>query len=81
MLPVEADVNKLLKYVCGSNIYKEGQDIELMSDSEYPDWLWTIRIGPAPPLEELDPNTKTYWRRVRKMGIKRYNKLSALKKF
>ncbi|XP_033228010.1 39S ribosomal protein L54, mitochondrial [Belonocnema kinseyi] len=81
VLPVETDVNKLLKYVCGSNIYKEGQDMELMPDSEYPDWLWTIRTGPAPPLAELDPNTKTYWRRVRKMGIKRYNKLSSLKKF
>ena len=81
VLPVETDVHKLLKYVCGSNIYKDGQDVEIKPDSEYPDWLWTIRTGPAPALEELDANTKTYWRRLRRMGLKRNNKLASLRRF
>jgi hypothetical protein len=37
--------------------------------------------GKAPSLEELDPDTKEYWRKVRKMGIRRQNQLSKLKKF
>lgn len=80
-LPVEKDVNKLLTYVCGTNICKEGEDVKIRPDSEYPDWLWTIRTGPAPTLEELDPNTKQYWRKLRKLGLQRRNKIQATKKF
>ncbi|GFR08433.1 39S ribosomal protein L54, mitochondrial [Trichonephila clavata] len=63
-LPVETDPKKLVTYCCGSNIYKEGEDVKLKEDSEYPDWLWTLRLGPPPPLEEMDPNTKEYWERL-----------------
>lgn len=28
-LPVETDVNKLVNYVCGSNIYEVGKDIKV----------------------------------------------------
>lgn len=44
-LPVETDTKKLVKFVCGSNILKEGQDVELKPDSEYPDWLWNLNLG------------------------------------
>ena len=81
-LPVETDANILTKYCCGTNILREGgQDVELRPDSEYPEWLWNIRTGPPPPIEELDPNTKQYWKRLRRDGIKRTNKLLSLKKF
>ncbi|KAJ8928192.1 hypothetical protein NQ314_019255 [Rhamnusium bicolor] len=81
VLPVETDPEKLVKYVCGSNIYKTGEDILLKPDSEYPDWLWNVRLGPPPPLEELDPNSKEYWRRIRKMGMRRNNQLAQLRRF
>ncbi|XP_024889347.1 39S ribosomal protein L54, mitochondrial [Temnothorax curvispinosus] len=82
VLPVETDVNRLLTHVCGTNIYKEGgEDVELKSDSEYPSWLWNIRTGPPPPLEELDPNTKQYWRRLRLLGLRRNNKERTTRKF
>lgn len=29
VLPVETDVNRLVNYVCGSNIYKTGEDIKV----------------------------------------------------
>lgn len=32
-IPVEKDVNKLVNYVCGSNIYNEGEDIKVGSIS------------------------------------------------
>lgn len=81
ILPVETDPERLVTYCCGSNIYKTGEDVKLKPDSEYPNWLWEIRLGPPPSLEELDPNTKEYWRRLRKLGIERNLKLSSLKKF
>lgn len=81
ILPVETDVNKLVKFVCGSNIYKTGEDIELKPDSEYPEWLWTLRTGPPPTLDELDPNSKEYWLLVRKFGRRRKNKLAQLRRF
>lgn len=43
--PVETDAKKLVNFVCGSNILKEGQDVEVQPDSEYPDWLWNLNIG------------------------------------
>ncbi|KAF7265555.1 mitochondrial ribosomal protein L54 [Rhynchophorus ferrugineus] len=79
-LPVETDPEKLVNFVCGSNIYKTGEDIKLKPDSDYPEWLWTIRTGPPLPLEELDPNSKQYWRRIRRMGIKEQNSMLKIKK-
>ncbi|KAL6255477.1 hypothetical protein P5V15_013813 [Pogonomyrmex californicus] len=82
LLPVETDVNRLLTHVCGTNIYKKGEeDVKLKSDSEYPSWLWNIRTGAPPPLEEMDPNTKQYWRRLRLLGIRKYKKERSTRKF
>ncbi|XP_050540445.1 39S ribosomal protein L54, mitochondrial [Daktulosphaira vitifoliae] len=81
-IPVETDAKKLIKYVCGSNILKEGgEDIKLKPDSEYPEWLWKLNITGPVPLEELDPNTKQYWLRIRKLGMRRNNLLNKLKRF
>lgn len=81
VLPVETDARKLVKYVCGSNINKEGHDIELKDDSEYPEWLWKLNIGKPKTLQEMDPETLEYWRKVRKMAKKRNNELARLRKF
>ncbi|XP_066156762.1 large ribosomal subunit protein mL54 isoform X2 [Euwallacea fornicatus] len=81
VLPVETDPNRLVNYCCGSNIYLTGEDIKLAPNSEYPEWLWSIRTGPTPPLEDLDPNSMEYWRKVRKMAIKQNMQLLKLKKF
>ncbi|KAK0161122.1 hypothetical protein PV327_009634 [Microctonus hyperodae] len=82
VLPVETDAKKLVSFVCGSNILKEGgEDIKLKPDSEYPEWLWNIRIGPPPKLEELDKNTKAYWRKLRKQGLRKNNLKSQYKQY
>ncbi|XP_065368567.1 large ribosomal subunit protein mL54 [Calliphora vicina] len=80
-IPVETDANKLVNFVCGSNIMKTGEPIKLKPDSEYPDWLWTLNVDRIIPLEEMDKNTKQYWRRLRKMALRRNNQLAKLKKF
>lgn len=55
--------------------------LQIKPKSEYPDWLFKMRFGKAPALEELDPNTKQYWRRLRKEALQRNNKLAKLKRF
>ncbi|XP_022235035.1 39S ribosomal protein L54, mitochondrial-like isoform X2 [Limulus polyphemus] len=79
-LPVETDPHKLVNYVCGSNIYKDGQDIKIKDDSEYPDWIWDLRLGPFPSLEELDPNTLQYWERLHLLNVARGNRLLKTKR-
>nr|CAG4637530.1 EOG090X0KWJ [Ceriodaphnia reticulata]SVE73336.1 EOG090X0KWJ [Ceriodaphnia reticulata] len=81
ILPVETDPEKLVNYVCGSNILKQGQDIQLKPDSEYPDWLWSLRLGKVPPLEEMDQNTLQYWRRLRKLNLRRQSRLMELRRY
>ncbi|KRT79010.1 hypothetical protein AMK59_7514, partial [Oryctes borbonicus] len=76
ILPVETDPQKLVNFVCGSNIYKEGQDVQIKPDEEYPEWLWTLRTGKPPTLDELNPNSLEYWRKVRQLGMKRNNRLA-----
>lgn len=80
--PVETDTKKLVNFVCGSNILKEGgQDIELKPDSEYPEWLWSLRTGPAPKLEDLDPSTKYYWLLLRRQARRQKNQLCKMRRF
>nr|CAG4641382.1 EOG090X0KWJ [Eulimnadia texana] len=80
-IPVETDPYKLVNFVCGSSITKEGKDIELKPDSEYPEWLWQLRLDGPPALEDLDPETLEYWRRVRKLAMRRNMVMLKLKKF
>nr|CAG4645289.1 EOG090X0KWJ [Leptodora kindtii] len=80
-IPVETDPEKLVNFVCGSNVLKQGQDIQLKPDSEYPDWLWTIRLGKPEPLEEMNPETLQYWRRLRKLSLRRQIALMRIRKF
>ncbi|XP_065088316.1 large ribosomal subunit protein mL54 [Ochlerotatus camptorhynchus] len=80
-IPVETDANKLVNYVCGSNVLKTGEDIKLKPDAEYPEWLWSLHVGKPQTLEELDPDSKAYWRKLRRLGLQRNNKLAKLKKF
>ncbi|XP_045125317.1 39S ribosomal protein L54, mitochondrial-like [Portunus trituberculatus] len=81
-LSVETDTEKLVSQVCGSHPVKEGrEDIKLKDDVEYPDWLWELRTDKPPPLRDLDPSTKQYWKRLRVLAMKENNKRMKLRKF
>lgn len=40
-----------------------------------------MNVGPPRTLEELDPETREYWRLLRKHNIWRHNRLSKNRKF
>lgn len=71
-LDAETDPVKLCKFVCGANIMKNGQDPEIKPDSEYPDWLWNLKIERGP--YEREPDTFKYWRLVRRKTLQQMNK-------
>ncbi|XP_007949219.1 39S ribosomal protein L54, mitochondrial [Orycteropus afer afer] len=75
------DPVRLTTHAMGVNIYKEGQDVVLKPDAEYPEWLFQMNVGPPKKLEELDPESREYWRLLRKQNIWRHNRLSKNKKF
>jgi large subunit ribosomal protein L54 len=71
-LDAEKDPEKLCKYVCGANIMKTGSDPEIKPDSEYPEWLWNLRIKRG--ANEHEPDTYKYWRLLRRKTIQQMNK-------
>lgn len=44
--------------VIGTNLLKDGQDVELRPDEEYPAWVWTLH-KPLPSLETLMASQQT----------------------
>ena len=71
-LEPESDPVKLTTFLCGGDISREGgKDPELKPESEYPDWLWTLRLEKGSlPLDELDPDTWDYWIKLQKINTK-----------
>lgn len=74
-LPVETDTEKLVRFCCGSNILKEGHDVELGPDDAYPSWLWDLPLNGPPPLSEMDPNTTEYWESLHRRALLHQNKM------
>ncbi|KAJ6217264.1 hypothetical protein RDWZM_008421 [Blomia tropicalis] len=66
-----------MNHCCGTNYHKEGEDVKLKDDSEYPDWLWEMPLEP-PRLHEYDPATKEYWEKAEIVGRQRENKLEGI---
>ncbi|KAM3183014.1 hypothetical protein ACTXT7_011203 [Hymenolepis weldensis] len=77
-IPVETDANKLVNFCC-INYRIDEHPIPLKPDSEYPEWLWSIRTSRKPQrLDEADPESHYYWRRLRRLHNRHLNNLASL---
>jgi len=63
-LPANSQAQYLVNNVSGSNIFKEGADVPLKDDAEYPDWIWTMRLSTPPKAADMEPGTREYWRQL-----------------
>ncbi|CAH8853707.1 unnamed protein product [Trichobilharzia szidati] len=77
-IKVESDPEKIVNCCCIN--YRIGeQPIPLKPDSEYPEWLWKLRVNRrSVPLSEVDKNSYQYWRRIRKMNRDLINNLASV---
>ncbi|XP_078279841.1 large ribosomal subunit protein mL54 [Rhinoraja longicauda] len=71
----------LTTHAVGVNIYKQGTDPKLLPDTEYPEWLFSLNLGPPKTLDELDPDSREYLKRLRKEHMWQHNKEHRGKKF
>lgn len=70
MAPREAP--ELNMNICqGLNIHTSGEDPQILEESHYPNWLWTLLDSP----DNLTPDDKRYWSRLRKARIRANNSL------
>ncbi|POI20419.1 hypothetical protein CIB84_015834 [Bambusicola thoracicus] len=79
----------LANYAVGVNYLKDSPEVALKPDSEYPECLtrsvfaprlFQIHLGPPKKLEEMDPDSLEYWRRLRKYNTWQRNKLKKSRK-
>ncbi|VDD76224.1 unnamed protein product [Mesocestoides corti] len=77
-IPVETDTNMLVNYCC-INYRIDDKPIPLKPDSEYPEWLWSIRTSRRPPpLSEINPDSYYYWRRLRRLYNRYLNNVAGM---
>jgi len=63
-----------LDSVCaGLNYFKDGEEVPIKPDSEYPEWIWT-HLNRIDSYDEIPPELeKTAIRRARKSAIRGQN--------
>jgi large subunit ribosomal protein L54 len=66
----------LAKYCCGLNLLKkDGVEVEIKPDAEYPSWLWELSLDKGPSLDEMEPDTMEWWSRKRGIALRYKNRL------
>ncbi|NP_001290596.1 39S ribosomal protein L54, mitochondrial [Esox lucius] len=74
------DPGKLTSHAVGVNILKQGDDPALKPRKEYPEWLFQLHLGPPKKIHELEPDSREYWKVLRKEHMWRFNRLHKGKK-
>uniref|UniRef100_A0A8C2T1R3 Large ribosomal subunit protein mL54 n=1 Tax=Coturnix japonica TaxID=93934 RepID=A0A8C2T1R3_COTJA len=69
------DPATLANFAVGVNYLQDAPMVPLRPDAEYPEWLFQMHLGPPKKLQELDPDSLQYWRRLRKHNSWQRNKL------
>ncbi|MCP9264410.1 Ribosomal protein L37 domain containing protein [Dirofilaria immitis] len=64
---IDLNTEKLCSYVCVNYLVEGGEDRKILPDSEYPPWLFELKLGRRKELEDLDPEVDgwLYWRAYR----------------
>jgi len=75
------DAARLTSYAVGANILKQGEDPKLKPVEEYPEWLFQLNLGAPKKLNELEPDSWEYWKRLTKENARRTNRLHKGRKF
>ncbi|KAJ7993148.1 hypothetical protein DPEC_G00269420 [Dallia pectoralis] len=70
----------LTSHAVGVNIFKQGDNPVLKPHDEYPEWLFHLHLGPTKEIYELDPESREYWKVLRKEHMWRFNRLHKGKK-
>ena len=71
-LTVPREVPELNMKICqGLNIRTGGEDPQILEESHYPTWLWALLDSP----DNLTPDDKRYWSRLRKARLRANNNL------
>ena len=60
-----------MKTCLGLNIHASGEDPQILEESHYPAWLWTLLDSP----DNLTLDDKRYWSRLRKARLRAKNNL------
>ncbi|XP_062411940.1 large ribosomal subunit protein mL54 [Sardina pilchardus] len=74
------DPIRLTTHAVGVNVFKQGEDPPLKPREEYPEWLFQLNLGPPKKLSEVDPESREYWKILRKEHMWRFNRLNKGKK-
>ena len=71
-LTAPREVPELNMKTCqGLNIRTGGEDPQILEESNYPTWLWALLDSP----DNLTPDDKRYWSRLRKARLRANNNL------
>eukprot|EP00063_Salmo_salar_P096862 XP_014071697.1 PREDICTED: 39S ribosomal protein L54, mitochondrial-like isoform X3 [Salmo salar] len=63
------DPVKLTSHAVGVNILKQGDDPALKPHKEYPEWLFQLQLGPLKNIHKLEPDSREYWKVLRKEHV------------
>jgi len=56
-------------------IKQEGEAIKVKDDTEYPEWIWDLKLDKLPQYTYYDPKTKEYWECLKREGQIRFHRM------
>lgn len=56
--------SNLIVFLIAVLLGQDGADVPLKDDSEYPDWIWTMRLDKQPKATDMEPGTREYWQQL-----------------
>ncbi|VDM21086.1 unnamed protein product [Wuchereria bancrofti] len=78
---IDLNTEKLCTHVCVNYLLDGGEDPKILPDSEYPQWLFELRLEGKKELEDLDPEVDgwLYWREYRLRQLRQIRRIEKLK--